>query len=141
MSNIDSFVDSLNDEQRQQLLNALQPQALPSGVTNEPKLQPKPKGKVKVNDDFTVDRDDEFRSSNKTPVKAGKNQFVDTGRIKLDDDVAVFDEYEDGRSRAQRQRRAPSKKEVECSVCGKRFKINSSLVYGKYHRCNSCVGR
>ena len=45
------------------------------------------------------------------------------------------------KTRTPRRRGKPTKKEVECHICGKVFSMNANLVYGEYVRCNRCTGR
>ena len=84
-----------------------------------------------VGEDFTVSKNSSSRKSRKTPVVAGENQWSDTGEHK---DVATPEV-----PRSQRKRNPPQKVELTCHVCGKKFKILSSLVSGKFVRCDSCT--
>jgi NAD kinase len=87
---------------------------------------------VVVNDDFTVTRNTK-ETNRKTPVKFKKNKWVDDGE---------YSEIETPNfKKTPRNRSKPKKEKVECHVCGKVFFINSSLIYGEYHRCNKCTGR
>jgi DNA-directed RNA polymerase subunit RPC12/RpoP len=88
-----------------------------------------------VNEDFTVSRNIN-ESTRRTPVKARKNQWVDTGEFHVGED-----EFESSRKRADRTRGKTNKVELECSVCGKTYMEHPSLIYGEYHRCNRCGGR
>jgi hypothetical protein len=67
------------------------------------------------------------------PVKAKKNQWVDEGEFK-DFDTKYGE-------RTPRNRPAPKKVDVDCSVCGRSFKVDPRYVYGEYHRCSRCAGK
>ncbi len=88
--------------------------------------------KTTVNKDFTVTRN-VTPTDRKVPVRYRKNEWQDVGENQ-DIDTPSFE-------KTPRNRNKPKKQKVECHVCGKEFSINSSLVYGEYHRCNKCTGR
>ena len=85
-----------------------------------------------VTEDFKVIRTSEPKNR-KTPVKFKRNEWIDDGELR-DIDTPQF-------QRTPRNRNKPNKQEVECHVCGKTFSINSSLIYGEFHRCNKCTGK
>ena len=87
--------------------------------------------KANVRNDFTVSKDSSVGGKSKRTVVAGENTWSDTGEHK---DVTTPDV-----ERGERKRRSPKKVELNCHVCGKKFEILSSLVSGKYVRCDSCV--
>ena len=132
---VQTLLESLTPEQKQQLVEGLL-----GGVANEkPAEKPKQSRQpaIVVNEDFTVTRSDE-PSNRKAPVRAKKNQWSDDG---TDRDPDFDPEKFEKMGRVQRSRPEPTKAEVTCHICGKRFKINSSLVYGENMRCNRCTGR
>ena len=140
---VQTLLESLTPEQKQQLVEGLL-----GGVANEkpaekPSESPAEKPKqsrqpaIVVNEDFTVTRSDE-PSNRKAPVRAKKNRWRDDG---TDRDPDFDPEKFEKMGRVQRSRPEPTKAEVTCHICGKRFKINSSLVYGENMRCNRCTGR
>ena len=122
----DDFVNSLSDEQKAQLLSALAPKE---------KVVEESQPEEKVVEDFTMHKDREsngVKNRRREPVKARQNTWTDTGEHR---DVATPDVQ-----RTPRNRPSPKKKDVLCSACGKTFKVNASIVYGEYYRCERCVG-
>ena len=65
-------------------------------------------------------------------VKARANTWTDTGEHK---DISTPEA-----TRTPRNRPAPKKKDVTCHICGKKDKVNASLVYGEFYRCDRCTG-
>jgi formylmethanofuran dehydrogenase subunit E len=122
----DDFIKTLSKEQREALLNAL----LEGGET----LQQNNAKKVakRINEDFTVNKE---KSNNKRrePVRGRENRWKDEGEFRDIETPQV--------ERVARNRPPPKKAEVECSVCGKPFKVDPKYIYGEYHRCNRCVGK
>ena len=88
-----------------------------------------------VNEDFSVTR--ENVEGSKTVVKFTRNKWVDKGEHR--EEPVDYEKFE--KTKTPRRRGKPSKKKVECHVCGKTFSINESLIYGEYIRCNRCTGR
>jgi hypothetical protein len=139
MSDFNGLVLSLTDEQKEKLREALgMPPITPSGVglpiaqeiagVKQPKTS---KGSVTIDDKFHVQQAD-ANSKRKQPVKAKKNEWVDNGEHR--DIETKYGE--------RTPRREPQKKvEVDCSVCGRSFKVDPKFVYGEYHRCGRCVGK
>lgn len=143
MSDFNSFIESLSDEQKQALLSILT-----SGNKEDAKppkkraIKAKPKKteqasesteSVHVDSDFTMKRTDTSNNRRREPVKGKKNQWVDEGE---------FRDYETQYGeRTPRNRPAPKKADVECSVCGRSFKVDPRYVYGEYHRCSRCTGK
>tara|TARA_Y100000385_G_C13084258_1_gene635573 strand:+ start:842 stop:1264 length:423 start_codon:yes stop_codon:yes gene_type:complete len=135
---LQSLLDNLSQEQKESLVAKL--------ITDVSKLQPEKEKESKqeddssaprrVNEDFTVDRND-HQLQRKSSVKFKKNSWVDTGEDRDPD----FDYSELEKRKTPRKRGKPNKQEVECHVCGKSFSMNSNLVYGEFHRCNRCTGR
>lgn len=129
---MEDFVKTLNDEQKQALLSALN--------NNSPTIEAVPeevkeKTKQAINNSFIT----ESKQSNikqqrrREPVKAKKNMWEDTGECR---DVETPD-YE----RTPRKRKPLQKKEVECHACGKPFKVDARFLFGEYYRCNRCASR
>jgi hypothetical protein len=86
-----------------------------------------------VDENFVVRKTDTSNSRRREPVKARKNDWVDTGEFK---DI----ETPQG-ERTPRNRPSHKKIDVECSVCGRTFKTDPKYVYGEYHRCSRCTGK
>jgi hypothetical protein len=137
MTNMNDFLSCLTEEQKNKLLEAL----LSSKKTEEKEYQPKkivettpsPRQSVRVDENFFVQRTEEPSGRRKEPVKGRKNQWRDEGE---------FSDIETPKVDRVARNRAPHKKvDVDCSVCGKSFKIDPKYVYGEYHRCNRCVSR
>jgi DNA-directed RNA polymerase subunit RPC12/RpoP len=87
---------------------------------------------IVIGEDFKIVRK-VLKGPRKEPVKAGKNQWKDTGEMSEVETPEV--------EPTPRTRQAPSKVEKVCHVCGKSFSIHPSLVSGEYIRCNNCTGR
>jgi lipopolysaccharide export LptBFGC system permease protein LptF len=137
---MNDFINTLSEEQKKVLLNAL--------LDNSPTLESVPQTTkqesikhiqssvptASTNDDFVMKRQD--NSSNvrrKEAVRARKNEWVDTGE---------FHDIETPKGDRTPRKRPPHKKlEVECHVCGKTFKEDPRYVHGEYYRCNRCTGR
>lgn len=124
---MDNFLSMLTQEQKLALMKALQEGAnAPSNETPEER-------KTDTKDSFIMDTKQQTNNRRKEPVKARKNEWVDTGEGR------DFDtEYGE---RSPRTRKPYKKVNVECSVCGKSFKADPKYIYGEYHRCSRCVGR
>jgi hypothetical protein len=128
---MNDFINTLSKEQRMALLQALQEDSPAiSGVPEETRQE----SIQHINNNFIVDP---TKSSNnnrrKEPVKARKNEWVDTGEFR--DIETKYGE------RTPRNRKPSKKMEVECSVCGRSFQTDPKYVYGEYHRCSRCTGR
>lgn len=136
MSDFDSFLSSLSDEQKQKLMQALM---TPSDVKATAKKEPPKKNKEKpskpvanVSDNFIVNKDAQ-NSRRREVVRARKNEWTDNGEHR---DI-VTPEFE----KTPRNRQAPKKIDLECDVCGRSFKEDSRFVYGERHRCSRCTGK
>lgn len=127
MSDFNKFIESLTDDQKDKLLEALM------GKMPQEELKPKNKPQATVNEDFTMKRADTSQTRRKEPVKARKNQWEDTGEFR---DVSTPDFQ-----KTPRRRDPPRKVDVECHVCGKSFKVDQRYIYGEYYRCNRCGGK
>lgn len=122
---MNEFIKTLSKEQKEALLNALQSDD--SEDTNQNN------NKANVSDNFVVESKPLTNNRRREPVRARKNEWVDTGEFK---DIET--EYGE---RTPRNRKPNKKVSVECSVCGKSFKADPKYLYGEYHRCNRCTGR
>jgi hypothetical protein len=146
MSDFNSFISSLSEEQKAALLDIL------TSNKNSSETMPKKENKtrkkttkdqsteqsdstesVDVDSDFTMKRTESSNNRRREPVKGKKNQWVDEGEFR-DYDTQYGE-------RTPRNRPAPKKVDVECSVCGRSFKVDPRYVYGEYHRCSRCAGK
>ncbi len=137
---VKTLLESLTDEQKAQFVEKLM-----SNVNQDVSKPPaketeiKQEGKVPSKGDFRVAN---TKSQNiergKVPVRAKKNLWSDDGKIQLN---ANQEEWSTDRKKADRTRSKAQKVELECSVCGRTFMENPSLVYGESHRCNRCGRR
>jgi hypothetical protein len=122
MNEFSGFIDSLSDEQKKKLLQAL-------GNEN-----PTPVKTTQVDENFVMKRaDTTSQTRRKEAVKARNNEWEDTGEFR---DISTPDV-----ERTPRRRPPPQKSDVECHVCGKSFKIDPRFAYGEYYRCNKCSGK
>lgn len=125
------FVDTLNEEQRKALLEALSSKESVSSQVVPQKVNQETKKHLKS--DFIANTKAESPISNnkrREPVRGRENRWEDTGEFR---DVATPDIEP-----TPRRRPPPKKIDVECSSCGKSFKVDSRFVYGEYYRCNRC---
>lgn len=126
---MDEFINSLSEEQKAALLKALQPQNKDTTVSSKKVNETQ----SSADNNFIVDPSKNSNNRRKEPVKARKNEWVDTGE---------FRDIETNYGERTPRNRKPSKKiDVECSVCGRSFKTDPKYIYGEYHRCSRCVGR
>ena len=147
---LNNFFNSLTDDQKTQLANALlssvdspsgedKPKAKAKPKKVEPKakkpVEPKKLPQRSVDNNFTVTKAESVDSQNrrKEPVRARKNEWKDTGEFR---DIHT-PEFEP----TPRKRPPPKKVDVDCHVCGRPFKVDQRFVYGEYYRCNKCVGK
>lgn len=125
------FVDTLNEEQKAALIKAL-------GINDSKnvKQEPVPEEVPELPNDFTMKRskiNTMKQNGRRERVQATKNEWVDNGKEHSEIKTPTT-------ARTPRSRKPPSKKDVVCHVCGKSQKVNSSLVYGEYYRCDRCTG-
>lgn len=147
-----TLLDTLTPEQKSKLIASLMDETedeLPvvnkaakeeSEAASETKDAPKknrPQQRATVNEDFTVTREVGV-GTGRTPVRAKQNQWQDTGEGR---DPDFNPEEFKKKGIAARTREAPQEKSLLCHVCGRGFKINPSLVYGEYVRCDRCIGK
>lgn len=126
--NLKSFVESLTEKEKIELMDLLSVNKLSSTQQPEP-----------TEEDFLNKNNPEFTmnqgTSNKarrSVVKAGNNTWSDEGEDRHIETPST--------KITPRNRKPPKKKTVTCSSCGKKYNINSSLVYGEYYRCEKCTG-
>lgn len=125
------FVDTLNEEQRKALLEALSSKDSVSSQVVPEKVNQETKKHLKS--DFIANTKAKSPISNnkrREPVRGRENRWEDTGEFR---DVVTPDIEP-----TPRRRSPPRKIDVECSSCGKSFKVDSRFVYGEYYRCNRC---
>ena len=124
---MDEFLKTLTEEQKQALLRAL------SGGDFKQEQPPAEEPRMSE-DDFTMNK---HRVSSlpsngrREPVRARENTWTDEGESK---DIKTPDAKRTPRNRAK-----PKLKTVKCHVCGKEQKVNASIVYGEFYRCNRCI--
>lgn len=126
---MEDFVKTLTDEQKQALLNAL-------SDTNSIVNQFVPQEVNKQTENFvTKTKNNETKTNRprREQVRGRENRWEDTGEFRDIETPEV--------ERTPRRRPPPKKIDVECSHCGKSFKVDSRFVYGEYYRCNRCVSR
>jgi len=122
--NFKEMMGLMTEEQKRELMRELEDDVQKSEV----KIS-----KPRVREDFTVSRNIN-NSKGKVAVRAGKNKWTDVGEH--GDIVSETGE------RAPRTRKSPKKEKVNCSVCGKSFSIQKSLIFGdSQQRCNTCTGQ
>jgi hypothetical protein len=121
------FIDTLNEQQKKALLEALTGSIYNSEEKNQPEKENTPKANE---NDFVMNKQQSYSGKRKEPVKAKQNQWVDTGEFK---DVTTPEI-----SRTPRNRPAPKKVKTNCHVCGRNFDADSRFVFGEFHRCDRC---
>ena len=122
--NTNNFLGMLNEEQKKALLEAL--------LNNAPADIPKPStSSARVDENFRVNRQDN-NVRRREPVRARNNEWTDNG----EDRHIETPKFE----KVPRKRNPYTKVEVECHVCGKKFKEDPSTIYGEYYRCSRCIG-
>lgn len=124
---MEDFVNTLSEEQKKALLNAL------TGEVKEAETKTESTNdnvKNIVQDDFVMNKQQGYSGKRKEPVKAKQNQWVDTGEFK---DVTTPEI-----SRTPRNRPTPKKVKTKCYVCGRNFEADSRFVFGEFHRCDRC---
>lgn len=128
MNNMEDFLNTLSEEQKQALAKALE---------SSNKIKPKeslPPTKTEVDENFKVSRTSNKINGARTPVKASNwNEWEDEGEFK---------DIETPRGKKTPRNRERTKLiDVECHVCGKTFSMNPNYIFGEYQRCSRCVGR
>ena len=130
---LSTVLGMLTQEQKEELVARL--------IADVGNLQPEHKKgnsiQTVVNEDFTVTKNSKF-SQRKKAVQGGQNTWIDNGESKDPDyDPEKYEAM--GRKTRQSEPR-DMQVEKQCHVCGKSFKIHSSLVMGSFIRCNNCTG-
>jgi formylmethanofuran dehydrogenase subunit E len=136
-----NFIKSLNPEQMAQFQQVFKTIGDTMGVETEEQPQREEtvssSSKSSVTEDFRVIKSKTELERGRTPVRAKKNSWKDTGEFQLEDG----EEWGRERKRSTRARQKAQKVEIDCSVCGRTFMEHPSLIYGEYHRCNRCGGK
>ena len=130
------LLKNLTTEQKQALLDQLM-NSLSEATTEETEEVQQDVPVKNINEDFRVTQSKTQLERGRTPVRARKNRWEDTGEFQLEGE----EEWSSGRKRTARSRAKAKKVQLECSVCGKTYLEHPSLVYGEYHRCNRCGGK
>jgi hypothetical protein len=133
----------LSDVEKKQLAQLLLGDGGVIGLPKDPRFDmklkepvaPRPdKSKTVITEDFRVIKDEP--SNHKTPVRGGKNTFVDEGEDKDDDDISLA--YLPKNPTAKRP---PAEFiDVVCEKCRKTKNIPKSLSTS-YYVCERCVGK
>jgi hypothetical protein len=144
---VKALLNTMTPEQKSELLNKLMDSLAPPSQDQqaEPIQQTEQKQEEAVSsqpqsnvtEDFRVVKNSDL-DKRKTPVRAKKNQWVDTGE---DRDPEFNPEKYERMGRVARNRAKAKKHTIECHVCGRSFQVNPGLVHGEYIRCNRCTGR
>lgn len=151
---VKALLNTMTAEQKSELLNKLMDSLTPSNEKQPTKRSDLPTKKSRLEDqeqeetvsskpqsnvteDFRVVQNEQL-DKRKTPVRAKKNEWVDTGE---DRDPDFNPEKYERMGKAARNRGKVKKRTIECHVCGRSFQVNPSLVHGEYVRCNRCTGR
>ncbi len=124
-------------------MNELQNDHAAEKTVRKPRKRKPSKPKVTVNDDFTVTREGDLESQ-KRPVRAQENQWVDTGEDGRDEKTELTPEQMEAMEKTMQPRDRPDpveKKTVKCHVCNRDFDVDPSAIYGEYIRCDKCVRR
>ena len=125
----EEFLSSLSVEEKEQFMKDMRKE-LNNTHTSSDAIAPS------VNEDFVVRNRKTNTIKRREEVKAGKNQWSDTGEFK-EVDTPLPDDF----AKTPRRKAPPKKSEVECHMCGKKFKQDSRYSYGDFPRCNRCTGR
>ena len=151
---VKALLNTMTAEQKSELLNKLMDSLTPPSQeqtiqrsdlpTKKSRLEDQEqeetvssKPQSNVTEDFRVVQNEQL-DKRKTPVRARKNEWVDTGE---DRDPDFNPEKYERMGKTARNRGKVKKRTIECHVCGRTFQVNPSLVHGEYVRCNRCTGR
>ena len=151
---VKALLNTMTAEQKSELLNKLMDSLTSSNEDQPTKRSDLPTKKSRLEDqeqeetvsskpqsnvteDFRVVQNEQL-DKRKTPVRARKNEWVDTGE---DRDPDFNPEKYERMGKTARNRGKVKKRTIECHVCGRSFQVNPSLVHGEYVRCNRCTGR
>jgi hypothetical protein len=134
VSLLEKMTAGLSDEEKKQLAQLLLKPInarLKDPVIYTPIVKPQ---KTIITEDFRVIREEP--SNHKTPVRAGKNTFVDEGEDKDKDDVSLA--Y---LPKSKAIKRPPAEYiDIVCEKCRKTKNIPKSLSTS-YYVCERCVGK
>lgn len=144
---VKALINTMTAEQKAELLNKLMDSLTPPSQDQqtEPIQQTEPKQEEAVSsqprsnitEDFRVVQNEQL-DKRKSPVRAKKNQWVDSGEDRDPDfDPSKYERM----GKTARNRGKAKKRTIECHVCGRSFQVNPALVHGEYIRCNRCTGR
>jgi len=151
---VKALLNTMTAEQKSELLNKLMDSLAPSSQKQSTQRSDLPTKKSRLEDqeqeetvssqpqsniteDFRVVQNEQL-DKRKSPVRAKKNQWVDTGE---DRDPNFDPQKYERMGKTARNRGRAKKRNIECHVCGRTFSVNPSLVHGEYVRCNRCTGR
>lgn len=151
---VKALLNTMTAEQKSELLNKLMDSLTPPSQEQTIQRSDLPTKKSRLEDqeqeetvssqprsniteDFRVVQNSELEKR-KSPVRARKNEWVDTGE---DRDPDFNPEKYERMGKTARNRGKVKKRTIECHVCGRSFSINPALVHGEYIRCNRCTGR
>ena len=125
------FIDTLSEEQKKALLDALTIKEIDNSVKSEKKEEDYTKKNMVGTEYFLMSNKEEV-TPKRGKVQAGKNTWKDTGEDRniVTPKAPV----------TPRTRKPPQKKNVKCHICGKSKSINANLLYGEYYRCERCTG-
>lgn len=132
------FIESLSDEQRVQFEHVFKTIGEVSNAEVKETTEEVVSSKSEVKEDFRVTNAKSELDRGRVPVRAKKNSWQDTGEWQLQEGE---EEWSNARKKSSRNRPKANKTEIECSVCGRTYLENPSLIYGDYHRCNRCGGK
>lgn len=127
------FVNTLNDEQRKALLEALAVTDDDSPEIVEEEKEPEPYDMNKEFHQFVMNKQKELDKAKKKPVQAKENTWQDTGENRDIETPKI--------EITPRKRKPPETKTLVCKVCGAMEKVNAAFVSGQFYRCNRCVGK
>lgn len=126
-----ALVESLTIKEREELLNILS-ESISTWTTMPPHIKEMSEDNDSEEKQNFVMNQSSSNTRSRQPVKAGNNTWVDTGESRDIETPEI--------NKTPRNRKPPKKKSVTCHICGKHRKVNASLVYGEYYRCENCAG-
>ena len=139
-----SLINAMSKHQKEQLIAELISEVgnLQPEISNTEPAQAAVVAEPASNEEFETSQSSGFSTNwgknieGKRAVRAQSNTWVDNGEDR--DDGYNPDNYK----KVPRQRQDSRNVLVEktCSCCNKRFKVNPSLVYGEFFRCDRCTG-
>jgi DNA-directed RNA polymerase subunit RPC12/RpoP len=128
-----NFVDTLSEEQKQALLEALNKDKNIVLAHVDPEV--KEQTKNIISEDFTMkQQSNSINKKRKEPVRARENLWKDTGEAK---DIIT----PEIKPPTPRTRKPPTKVELQCHICNKKFETDKRFVFGEYNRCDRCASK